>query len=265
MEPAVLVATRDAVAHVTLNRPAVLNALDAPMAALLVEALERLEMDPAVRVVVLKGAGAGFMAGGDVKLFAGLADRPLAERRRTITALIHAFHPAIVAMRRMPQPVIACVHGVAAGAGMSLMAAADLAIAGASATFTLAYARIGTSPDGGATWFLPRLVGQRRAMELALLPDRFDAARAEAIGLVNRVVPDDRLEAETAAIAARLAAGPGAAFANTKRLIHRSLEASFEGQLQAELESFASLTMTADFAEGTRAFAEKRPPRFGGG
>ncbi|MGE0724679.1 MAG: enoyl-CoA hydratase-related protein [Alphaproteobacteria bacterium] len=259
-----LVATADAVAHVTLNRPAVLNALDAPMAALLVETLERIEHDPAIRAVVLKGAGPGFMAGGDVKLFATLADRPASERRQRIAGLIHAFHPAVVAMRRMPQPVIAQVHGVAAGAGMSLMAAADLAIAGASATFTLAYSRIGTSPDGGSTWFLPRLVGQRRAMELALLSERFDAARAEAIGLVNRVVPDDRLEAETAAMAAKLAAGPSAAFAATKRLIHRSLEASFEGQLQAELESFATLTMTDDFAEGTRAFAEKRLARFTG-
>ena len=262
MEPPVLLSVAEAVAEVTLNRPAVLNALDDAMAAGLVDILERIEHDPAVRVVVLKGAGTGFMAGGDVKLFAGMADRPPAERRRRLGALIHAFHPAIVAMRRMPQPVIASVHGVAAGAGMSLMAAADLAIVGASTSFTLAYARIGASPDGGSTWFLPRLIGQRRAMELALLPDRFDAARAEAIGLVNRVVPDDRLAEETRSMALRLAAGPRQAFANTKRLIHRSLEAGFEEQLLAEQESFAALSATDDFAEGVRAFAEKRPARF---
>jgi 2-(1,2-epoxy-1,2-dihydrophenyl)acetyl-CoA isomerase len=262
MEASVLLNVADAVAEVTLNRPAVLNALDEAMAADLVAALHRVEHDPAVRVVVLKGAGPGFMAGGDVKLFAGIAGHPPDERRRRLGSLIHAFHPAIVAMCRMPQPVVASVHGVAAGAGMSLMAAADIAIAAASATFTLAYARIGASPDGGATWFLPRLVGQRRAMELALLPDRFDAARAEAIGLVNRVVPDDRLAEETRALALRLAAGPRHAFANTKRLIHQSLETGFERQLMAEQESFAALAATDDFAEGVRAFAEKRSPKF---
>ncbi|BBK42305.1 enoyl-CoA hydratase [Allostella vacuolata] len=262
MEPSVLLSVADAVAEVTLNRPSVLNALDEAMAATLVDVLDRVEHDPAVRVVVLKGAGAGFMAGGDVKLFAGMAGRPAEERRRRLNALIHAFHPAIVALRRMPQPVVASVHGVAAGAGMSLMAAADLAIAAASTSFTLAYARIGVSPDGGSTYFLPRLVGQRRAMELALLPDRFDAARAEAIGLVNRVVPDERLAEETRAIALRLAAGPRGAFANTKRLMHQSLDTGFEAQLLAEQESFASLSATDDFAEGVTAFAEKRPPRF---
>ncbi len=262
MEPSVLLTVAEAVAEVTLNRPAVLNALDDAMAAELVETLDRIEHDRSVRVVVLKGAGAGFMAGGDVKLFAGLADRPPAERRRRLGALIHAFHPAIIAMRRMPQPVIASVHGVVAGAGVSLMAATDLAIAAASTSFTLAYARIGASPDGGSTWFLPRLVGQRRAMELALLPDRFDAARAEAIGLVNRVVPDDRLGEETRAMALRLAAGPRQALANTKRLIHQSLESGFEEQLRAEQESFADLAATDDFAEGVRAFAGKRPAKF---
>lgn len=202
------------------------------------------------------------MAGGDVKLFAGMAQQPPDERRARLNGLIHAFHPAVALLRRMPQPVIAQVHGVAAGAGMSLMAATDLAVAAASTTFTLAYARIGVSPDGGSTWFLPRLVGQRRAMELALLPDRFDAARAEAIGLVNRVVPDDRLPEETRAIARRLAAGPRSAFAATKRLINQSLETGFAAQLAAEQESFANLSATPDFAEGVTAFAQKRAPVF---
>ena len=262
MEPTVLLSVADAVAEVTLNRPAVLNALDEGMAAELVATLDRIEQDVAIRSVILKGAGPGFMAGGDVKLFAGMAERPPQERRRRLDALIHAFHPVIATMRRMPQPVVAQVHGVAAGAGMSLMAAADLAVAAASTTFTLAYARIGASPDGGSTWFLPRLVGQRRAMELALLTDRFDAARAAEIGLVNRVVPDERLAEETRALALRLAAGPREAFANTKRLIQQSFDTGFEAQLAAEQKSFADLSTTDDFAEGVTAFAQKRAPRF---
>ncbi len=258
----ILLTSAGPVATVTMNRPSVLNALDPDMAALLVDAFQRLERDPAVRVVILNGAGGAFMAGGDVKMFAGLAPLPPEERRRRIMGLIQLFHALVLTIRRMPQPVIASVHGAVAGGGLSLMAACDLAIAAASATFSVAYSRIATSPDGGSTHFLPRFVGQKRAMEMALLSDRFDGARAEAIGLINRSVPDDQLAAETMAMAERLAKGPRAAIAATKRLLRDSFEHSIESQIQAELESFADLSATADFAEGVTAFAEKRPAVF---
>ncbi|MGE0724042.1 MAG: enoyl-CoA hydratase/isomerase family protein [Alphaproteobacteria bacterium] len=262
MDAPVLLQVDGPIARVTLNRPTVLNALEPGMAAALLDVLQRLERDPSVRVVVLNGAGAAFMAGGDVKMFASLAPLPAEERRRKIIGLISTFHAIVLTLRRMPQPVIASVHGACAGGGLSLMAACDLVVAAASASFSLAYVRIATSPDGGSTHFLPRAIGQKRAMELALLSDRFDGARAEAIGLINRSVPDDRLAAETTAMAERLAKGPREAIARTKRLIRDSFEQPIEVQLQAELESFAEMSTTADFVEGVTAFAEKRAANF---
>jgi 2-(1,2-epoxy-1,2-dihydrophenyl)acetyl-CoA isomerase len=160
--------------------------------------------------------------------------------------------------------VIASVHGAVAGFGMSLLMAADLALASAESVFTLAYVRLGTSPDGGSTFFLPRHVGSKRAMEIALLGDRFDAAKALQWGLVNEVVPAAELGPRTAALAERLSQGPAAALAATKRLLARSLDATLETQLQAEAEGFAQCTATPDFVEGVAAFIGKRPPRFGG-
>ena len=197
----------DGVATVTLNRPEALNALSDDMVAALVEVMTRIEADPAVRCVVVRGAGDHFMAGGDIKGFHGrIADSPAA-RGAHFRDKIHRLHPAIAAMRRMPKPVIASLRGAAAGFGLSLVLATDLAIAADDAFFTLAYCRIGTSPDGGSSYHLPRIVGLRKAMEIALLGDRFDAETALRLGIVNWVVPAGDLEAETAQLAARLA-GP---------------------------------------------------------
>ncbi|MGH6991538.1 MAG: enoyl-CoA hydratase-related protein, partial [Stellaceae bacterium] len=160
--------------------------------------------------------------------------------------------------------VVASVQGAAAGFGLSLMMACDLVIAADSAFFTLAYINIGTSPDGSGTYFLPRVVGQKKAMEIALLGDRFDAATAKAMGLINFIVPAAELEAETMKLATRLATGPTRAIANTKRLINHSLERSLESQLQAEAMSFADCAASEDWLEGVKAFAEKRRPAFKG-
>lgn len=250
-----------AIANIRLNRPAVLNALDEPTVLGLRDAVRAAAADTAVRVVVLSGEGRGFMAGGDIAVFrtAG-ADAP-----RVVGRLIEPLHQTIRLLATMPQPVLASLHGPVAGAGMSLALASDLAIAAADTRFSLAYARIGTSPDGGATWSLPRIVGLRKALELALLPDLIDVAEALRLGLVNRVVPPADLAAETERLARRLADGPAFAFARIKALLRGSLESGLSDQLDAEAAAFQACAGTGDFAEGVAAFLDKRPARFTGG
>lgn len=260
MSDTVLYSVADAVATITLNRPQVMNALDAEMIRRLREATERVERDSAVRAVVMRGEGAAFLAGGDVAMFhANLPRMPALVREGAAE-----FHHAILALRRAPKPVLASVHGAVAGAGVSLMAAADLAIAADDAKFTLAYSGIGTSPDGGATWSLPRLVGYREALELMLLSDTFDARTAFELGLINWVVGAERLTVETGSIARRLAQGATLAFGEIKRLVYQSQDQTLAAQLNAEVEAFARCAGTRDFAEGVTAFVEKRKPLFKG-
>ena len=261
---AVLYEVRDAVATLTLNRPQALNALDLAMIDALAEASARAAFDREVRAVVLRGAGEHFMAGGDLKWFREQLALPPAERQARFSRLIGAVHASIEQLKTMEKPVVASVQGAVAGFGLSLMMAADLALAADDAYFTLAYCRIGLSPDGGATWSLPRLVGLRRAMEIALLGDRFDAARAGELGLVNRIVPRAQLADETAALAARLAAGPTAALARTKALLNASFTQPLSAQLVGEQHAFAACGAEPDFAEGLAGFFEKRPANFSG-
>lgn len=264
MTEPVLLEVDGGVATVTLNRPKALNALSDDMIAALVAVMARVEDDPAVRCVVLRGAGDHFMAGGDVKGFHGrLAETPTA-RNAHFRDKIHSLHPAIVSMRRMPKPVVASLRGAAAGFGLSLALAADLAIAAEDAFFTLAYCLIGTSPDGGSSYHLPRLVGLRKAMEIALLGERFNAETAHALSLVNWVVPTAELEAETTKLAARLASGPGHALGETKALLNASFDNALPAQLALEAESFARCAATQDFVEGVTAFVEKRTAIFQG-
>lgn len=264
MNDSVLVEVGDGIATVTLNRPAALNALNDAMVDGLAAAMAQVEADAAVRCVLLRGAGDHFMAGGDLKFFHGLLERPPQGRHDHFQEMIGRLHPAIVAMRTMPKPVVVSLRGAAAGFGLSLALAADLAVAAEDAYFTLAYSLIGTSPDGGSSWHLPRLVGLRKAMEIALLGDRFDAAEALRLGLVNRVVPAAELEAESAKIVRRLAAGAGLALGRTKALLSRSFDRSLAEQLDAERDSFAACAASDDFAEGIAAFLEKRKAAFTG-
>jgi 2-(1,2-epoxy-1,2-dihydrophenyl)acetyl-CoA isomerase len=263
-EPLVLVAREGAVATLTLNRPKALNALNRELTLALRDAVFAAEHDRAVRCLVIRG-GEHFMAGGDLKWFhQQLAGAHVAQLRPQFETFVQEVHGVIVSLRRMPKPVLASVRGAAAGFGLSLMMACDLALAADNAYFTLAYTAIGTSPDGGSTFALPRIVGQKKALELALLGERFDAATAERLGLVNRVVPGGSLEDETNRLAARLAAGPTTAYGRTKALLHASLQNSLESQLQREAECFAQSASEPDFREGIAAFIEKRPPRFKG-
>jgi 2-(1,2-epoxy-1,2-dihydrophenyl)acetyl-CoA isomerase len=244
---------------ITFNRPQVLNALDGEAIASFRGACERLADDAAARVVVLRGAGPAFLSGGDVAVFhASIAQAPQLAGR-TIADL----NAAILVLRRMPKPVLAVVHGAVAGAGLSIMAAADLAIAADNTRFALAYSRIGASPDGGATYFLPRIVGLRKALELTLLADPFDAVVARDLGLLNWVVPSDQLDAQAAQIARRLAEGPAIAYAETKRLLNESFDNGLPAQLAAESGAFVECVKSRDFAEGVAAFVEKRAAKFG--
>lgn len=262
--PDLLVNKSGAITTLTFNRPDSRNALSLDMRALLRDALQDAEMDPEVRCVVLRGAGEHFMAGGDVKSFSGMVNEPSAAIRNRFLNRIHELHPIMMTMRRMPKPVIASVAGAAAGAGVSMALAADLVIADENAFFTLAYCHIGTTPDGSASFQLPRAVGIKKAMEIALLGDRFSAATAADAGMINFVTPAGELAAETDKLATRLANGPTHVYGNTKQLLYRSLESEFETQLQMEAAMFADCASREDFREGVTAFVEKRKPSFSG-
>ena len=248
------------VATLSFNRPQVLNAMDAEMMIQFRAAAELVQHDQAVRAVVLRGEGPAFISGGDLAVF----KQHLTELPQVVVRWGREMHFAILALRRMGKPVLASVHGACAGAGFSVLCAADLAIASEDARFTLAYANIGASPDGGSTYFLPRLVGYKKAMELTLLPETFDARQAQTLGLVNWVVPAGQLATETERIARRLAAGPTRAYSEAKRLMNQSFAQGLEAQMEEELAAFARCARTADLAEGLAAFAAKRKPAFAG-
>ncbi|MCM8612581.1 enoyl-CoA hydratase-related protein [Accumulibacter sp.] len=252
----------DHVAILTLNRPQALNALDLAMIQDLRETTARAAFAPEVRSVLLRAAGEHFMAGGDLRWFREQVAQPAGERQMRFERVIADVHFAIINLKSMPKPVVAAVQGAVAGFGMSLMMACDLVVAADDAYFTLAYSNIALSPDGGATWSLPRQVGLKQAMEIALLGDRFAAARACELGLLNRVVPATELPAAAMALAQRLASGPTGALARTKALLNQSLATPLVEQLHAEQRAFAACAAETDFGEGLAAFFERRPAAY---
>lgn len=253
------------VATLTLNRPDALNTLDFAMVDVLVARTAEIAADDALRVVVLRGAGKHFMAGGDIRTFAAELEHPAHSRQLRFQHMVERVHAAIEHLHRMPHPVVCRVQGAVAGIGLSLMNACDLVVAADNAYFASAYRHIALTPDGGGSWSLPRLVGLRKAMEILLLSDRFDAAEALRLGLVNKVVPADTLDAEVDVYVRALATGPVQATRNAKRLIRDSFAHTLSEQLQAEAISFGQCAGTADFVEGITAFIAKRPARFGQG
>jgi 2-(1,2-epoxy-1,2-dihydrophenyl)acetyl-CoA isomerase len=251
---------RDHVATITLNRPQTFNALNLGLGRDLFHAVLEVDEDPDVRCVVVTGAGKAFCGGGDVKDFADNLPR-IGVLIKELTTYLHG---AVSRLTRSDKPVIMAVNGVAAGGGFSFALAGDVVIAAESARFTMAYSKIAASPDGSSSYFLPRLIGLRRAMELYFTNRVLSAEEAQAWGLVTRVVPDADLGRTVAALAGELAQGPTRAFGAAKRLFHQSTWESLETQMELEAQAIASMGHTDDFGVGVTAFANKKTPTFRG-
>ncbi len=254
---------KDGVAVLTLNRPDRLNAMSRPMLDALLEALPRLAEDPDVGVVVLTGAGRGFCAGGDVKAMAEgneLGGQTMEEKAQALRSRMETSRW----LHEMPKPTIAMMRGPAAGAGLSLAMACDLRIASDTARLGTAFARVGYSGDFGGSYYLTQLVGTAKARELYFTADLLDAQQALSLGLVNRVVPDARLEEETMTLASRLARGPRVAYRYMKRNMNAAESAGLKEMLDLEAWHHTRTGMTEDHREAARAFVEKREPQFKG-
>ncbi|MBI3015532.1 MAG: enoyl-CoA hydratase [Candidatus Tectomicrobia bacterium] len=250
------------VAQITLNRPDQLNALNIPMCREVMSALEICQSDPQVRCVTVTGAGRAFCFGGDVKLMLESVQRGDSEGERFLRELVFYLHGMISAIRRLEKPVVGAVNGVASGAGFSLALACDLVLASDAARFNQAYVKIGLSVDGGSSYFLPRHLGMKKAAELFFTGDMIDAAKAFELGIVNRVVPADELNRAAFDLASRLAEGATLAMGRTKMLLNSCFHESLESQMEIERQLIRQSTRSQDFAEGIRAFAEKRSPKF---
>ena len=261
MSDTVLVDFSDGVGTITINRPEALNSLTIECKEALLAAVRRVSDDPAVRAVVLTGKGRGFCAGQDLREHARLL--AVGDPAPLQTVSKH-YNPLVLTLARMPKPVIAAVNGMAAGAGASLAFAADFRIAAESARFLLAFANVGLSLDSGASWFLPRLVGHARATALALLAEPITAGHALEMGLVNAVVPDERALVTAHELAARLAAGPTAAYAAIKESLLYAATAGLPDALEKEAELQARAGATEDHRTATEAFVRKETPTFRG-
>ncbi|MFW2365064.1 MAG: enoyl-CoA hydratase/isomerase family protein [Desulforhopalus sp.] len=250
----------DGVGLIRLNRPNDGNALIPEMAWELLDAANRCDEDPEIRAVVLTGSGKMFCAGGDLKAFAAQGEKVSGY----IKDITQAFHAAISRFNWMDPPVVGAINGTAAGGGFSLALTTDIAIAAESAKFTMAYTKGGLTPDGSSSYFLARMVGLRRAKEMALLNPILSARQAMEWGLVNEVVADDQVLSTALEIAKHLAKGPTRSFGETKRLILSGATESLESQMERETRAIAAIARSADTREGIAAFIAKRTPDFHG-
>ncbi len=250
----------DKVATITLNRPAMANSIDLLTGRELMDVAINCDEDPRVRAVVITGSGPMFCAGGDVKAFSSVGDRIPALLKELTTYL----HAATSRFARMDAPVIAAVNGTAAGAGMSLVCACDFAIAADNAKFTMAYTGIGFTPDGSSTYYLPRLIGTRRTLDLMLSNRVLSAEEAREWGIVNEVSAPEEVEDKARALAEKLAQGPTAAYGRVKRMLLSSLGETLETQMEFESRAIAESAGSPDGREGIEAFLEKRKAEFKG-
>jgi len=255
-----LVDVKDQVATITLNRPDAYNALNLQLAGEFFHAALEADEDREIRCIVVTGAGKAFCAGGDVKDFAD----NLPTVGVFIKQLTTYIHGAVSRLCRSPKPVIMGVNGIAAGGGMSLALSGDLVIAAESAKFAMAYSKIAVTPDGSSSYFLPRMIGLRRALELHYTNRVLTAREALDWGLVNRVVPDAEFPQALAALARELAQGPTLAFGGAKLLFHQSTQESLETQMELEAQAIARSGFTEDFKTGVTAFAQKKAATFKG-
>ena len=257
----ILFQVADGIARLTLNRPDKLNSFTTEMHEEVQQVMAQLRTEPQVRVLLLTGAGRAFCAGQD------LGDRSVTPGGETpdLGKTIERYYaPLVLALRALPMPVVCAVNGVAAGAGVNLALACDLVIAKKSASFIQSFARLGLIPDTGGTYLLPRLVGTARAMGLALLGDKLTAEQAADWGMIWKCYEDDRFEAELEKLLSHLASAPTLGLARTKQAIYATAKATLEQQLGLEAGAMRSLGASEDYAEGVKAFLEKRAPVFHG-
>lgn len=260
MSESVLYDLTDGVATITLNRPDAMNSLTNAMKTELRTAVERAGTDPAVRAVVLTGAGRAFCAGQDLREH---ADNLSAGRGLNDTVREH-YNPIVTALAQMPKPVLAAVNGVAAGAGAALAFACDMIVASERASFMMAFTKVGLGPDSGASWTLQRLVGRARAMELLLLAEPVTAERAVELGIVSRLAPADQLDTAARALAGRLATGPTVAYAAVKAAVDFAAGHDLPAALAREADLQDECVATSDHRAGTEAFVNKQPPVYQG-
>ena len=251
---------KDGIARITLNRPDAANSINEEMGKDLMHVALLCDEDPEIRAVLISGAGKIFSAGGDLKAFF-TKGQDLPYYIKETTTFLHA---AISRLTRMDAPVVAAVHGAVAGAGLSIAIACDIVVAAEKTQFMVAYTRAGLTPDGSATYFLPRIVGLKRALELTLTNRTFSAQEAFQWGLVTRVVPEDELLEQARTIAVQLARGPTRAYGVSKRLIHSGWAETLETQMENESQAIADSARSSDAREGIKAFIEKRAPKFKG-
>ena len=260
MAATILVTEHGGYREIILNRPDRLNSLNDLMHRELRAALEAARDDPSCRAILLTGAGRGFCAGQD------LSDRVFEDGKTPdlSSTLENLYNPLVRMLQNLPMPVVCAVNGVAAGAGANIALACDIVLAGRSAKFIQAFAKIGLVPDSGGTWFLPRLVGRARARGLALLAEPLAAEQAEAWGLIWKAVDDEKLDAEVDALAARFASGPTRGLARIKQMIRDSWGQSLDSELDRQRDAMRDLGYSDDYREGVAAFMEKRKPNFTG-
>jgi 2-(1,2-epoxy-1,2-dihydrophenyl)acetyl-CoA isomerase len=256
-----LVQEEGGILTITMNRPEVLNAFNDTMLEELGETIDAAANDESVRCVVLTGAGRAFGSGQDLRTFGAIH---ASGEPAKVSVHLQKYHRVILAIRTMPKPVIAAVHGAAAGISCNIALACDMRIAADDARFIEAFARIGLVPDGGGGYFLPRLVGYGRALEMVMLAEEVTGLEAERIGLVNKCVPLAEFEAVTRAFAQRLANGPTRAYALMKEMMNRSMETDLASFLRLEGEMQDVAIQTADHREGVAAFLQKRSPKYTG-